>query len=78
MFPAGAESQEIIADTVYSNSSTMDGRRFAVEFMKRKKVVEDQVHDGLSWNEALLISANDDDDGWDFQVVKKKGKKRTA
>lgn len=76
MLPVGAESQEIIADTIYSNSSTMDGRRFAQEFMKRRKSVEDQSHDGLSWNEALRISAENDDDGWDFQVVGKKKKGR--
>ncbi|CAM9013340.1 unnamed protein product [Wickerhamomyces anomalus] len=76
MLPVGSESSEIIADTIYSNSSTMDGRRFAQEFMKRRKAVEDQAHDGLSWNEALRISAENDDDGWDFQVVGKKKKGR--
>lgn len=76
MLPVGSESSEIIADTIYSNSSTMDGRRFAQEFMKRRKAVEDQAHDGLSWNEALRISAEDDNDGWDFQVVGKKKKGR--
>ncbi|CCH45061.1 GYF domain-containing protein mpd2 [Wickerhamomyces ciferrii] len=76
MLPVGSESSEIVADTIYSNSSTMDGRRFAQDFMKRRKAVEDQSQDGLSWDEALRISAENDDDGWDFQVVgkKKKGK----
>lgn len=74
--PFGPDSSEIIADTIYSNSSTMDGRRFSQEFMKRRKAVETQVNDGLSWTDALHISAIDDDDGWDFQVVKKKGKRR--
>lgn len=32
-----AEVQEIIADSVYASSSTLDGRRFAQEFMTRRK-----------------------------------------
>jgi PERQ amino acid-rich with GYF domain-containing protein len=32
-----AEVQEIIADSVYASSSTLDGRRFAAEFMTRRK-----------------------------------------
>ncbi|KAK9369775.1 hypothetical protein V1509DRAFT_619071 [Lipomyces kononenkoae] len=36
----GTETVEIIADTVYANSTTMDGRRFAEEFVKRRKAVE--------------------------------------
>ena len=38
--PPASERQgqlEIIADTVYSNSSTLDGRRFAQEFCARRK-----------------------------------------
>ncbi|BEJ15844.1 hypothetical protein CspHIS471_0504490 [Cutaneotrichosporon sp. HIS471] len=31
------EQQEIIADSVYASSSTLDGRRFAQEFMTRRK-----------------------------------------
>lgn len=76
MLPLGYESQEIIADTIYSNSTTMDGRRFAQEFLKRRKTVEDQINDGLSWNDALHISVEDDNDGWDFQVVGKKHKRK--
>ncbi|KAH3680901.1 hypothetical protein WICMUC_000044 [Wickerhamomyces mucosus] len=76
MLPIGLESSEIIADTIYSNSSTMDGRRFAQEFLKRRKTVEDQVNDGLSWNDALHFSVEDDTDDWDFQVVGKKNKRR--
>ncbi|KAH3681643.1 hypothetical protein WICPIJ_007369 [Wickerhamomyces pijperi] len=76
MLPIGNESQEIIADTIYCNSTTMDGRRFAQEFLKRRKVVEDRINDGLSWNDALHMTVEDDNDGWDFQVVGKKNKRR--
>lgn len=72
--PAGTESKEIIADTIYSNSSIMDGRRFATEFIKRRIECEKQVQDPLSWSEVLALPEGNDDD-WEFQVVKKKGKR---
>ncbi|KAK9457426.1 hypothetical protein V1511DRAFT_168766 [Dipodascopsis uninucleata] len=34
------DTTEIIADTIYTNSTTMDGRRFAEEFVRRRKAVE--------------------------------------
>lgn len=73
--PAGPEAKEIIADTIYSNSSVMDGRRFATEFIKKRVECERQVKDPLSWSEALALPEGNDDD-WEFQVVsKKKGRK---
>lgn len=39
-FPAQAD---IIADAVYANSKTMDGRHFAQEFIRRKKLAEKGV-----------------------------------
>lgn len=39
-FPAQAD---IIADAVYANSKTMDGRHFATEFIRRKKLAEKGV-----------------------------------
>jgi len=33
----GPETREIISDSIYANSSTLDGRRFADEFLRRKK-----------------------------------------
>lgn len=76
--PAGSESKEIIADTIYSNSSTMDGRRFATEFIKRRLECEKQVKDPLTWSEALALPEGNEDD-WEFQVVsKKKGRKHRA
>lgn len=73
--PSGSIANEIIADTIYSNSSVMDGRRFATEFTKRRTQCEKQVKDPLSWSEALALPEGNDDD-WEFQVVsKKKGRK---
>lgn len=76
--PAGSEAKEIIADTIYSNSSTMDGRRFATEFIKRRVECERLVKDPLTWSEALALPEGTEDD-WEFQVVsKKKGRKNRA
>ncbi|ODQ79822.1 hypothetical protein BABINDRAFT_161509 [Babjeviella inositovora NRRL Y-12698] len=84
MLPAGAESSEIIADTIYYNSSTMDGRRFASEFLKRRRAVEQtsaSASDG-SWSDALRSTkvVTEDNDGWGaaFKVVSKKKGKRVV
>ena len=67
----GPESKEIIADTIYSNSLSMDGRRFATEFIKRRLECESKLNDALSWSEALNMPKGDIED-WEFQVVGKK------
>ncbi|CCF59843.1 hypothetical protein KAFR_0I00620 [Kazachstania africana CBS 2517] len=74
--PAGPEAKEIIADTIYSNSSMMDGRRFATEFVKRRVACEKEVNDPLSWSEALALPEGNADD-WEFQVVSKKKGRRS-
>lgn len=73
--PASNESREIIADTIYSNSSTMDGRRFAQEFIKRRQECEKLITDPLSWSEALALPDGNEED-WEFQVVSKKKGRR--
>ncbi|CAI8496616.1 unnamed protein product [Pichia kudriavzevii] len=88
--PVGSDSQEIIADTIYSNSSTMDGRRFASEFMKKRSRIEETIRKknwAFDWFEAIentknikisksSTSTNDDDDWSDaFTVVSKKSRK---
>ena len=35
--PNSADSSSLIAETIYSSSATMDGRRFAQEFLKRRQ-----------------------------------------
>lgn len=44
---------EIISDSVYANSQTLDGRRFAEEFVRRRKladkgVIEPSVSSGIN------------------------------
>ncbi|KOG96209.1 Syh1p [Saccharomyces eubayanus] len=73
--PPGPESKEIIADTIYSYSSTMDGRRFATDFTKKRLECEEQISDPLSWSEVLTMPEGSSED-WEFQVVgKKKGRR---
>ncbi|CCE64671.1 hypothetical protein TPHA_0I01670 [Tetrapisispora phaffii CBS 4417] len=69
--PSSHDSVEIISDTIYSNTSNMDGKRFAIEFIKRRIEVESKISDPLTWSEALNLPEGEADD-WEFQVVKKK------
>lgn len=69
--PAGLEAKEIIADTIYSYSATMDGRRFATEFISKRLECESQIKDPLNWSEVLALPEGSSDD-WEFQVVTKK------
>lgn len=81
--PANGDSSVLIAETIYSSSATMDGRRFAEEFLKRRKRVEQQTGKVtmLEWTAAISSSANKvqtvDEDGWSTSVKGKK-KKRAA
>lgn len=76
------DSPQLIAETIYSSSATMDGRRFAQEFLKRRQKVDQQINstDDIAWTSAIISSANKvqtvDEDGWSTNVKsKKKGKK---
>lgn len=84
-------SQEIISDTIYAHSSTLDGRHFAEEFLKRRKalgpaldVTTAPVTPGSSsgsggWNEVLKKEKAKDAGEWNsaFKVVAgKKGRRR--
>lgn len=74
--PAEEESTEIIADIVYANSSTLDGRRFAAEFLKRRKIADGDS--AVKWSEVIQhTEVVPQDDGWNtaFKVV---GKKKRA
>lgn len=72
--PANSDSKDIIADIIYANSSTMDGRRFAEEFLKRRNKVDNSKGDGKDWGNFLQTApaakpvASDSS----FKVVKRK------
>lgn len=58
---------EIISDSVYANSQTLDGRRFAEEFIRRRKLADKGIADPVSMS-ALADSKNAG--GWN-EVAKK-------
>ncbi|CAI5759195.1 unnamed protein product [Candida verbasci] len=78
------DSISLIAETIYSSSATMDGRRFATEFLKRRQQVDKQIGnsgDHACWSSAIISSADKvqmvDEDGWSTSIKsKKKSNKR--
>ena len=63
---------EIISDSVYANSQTLDGRRFAEEFVRRRKLADKGVIDPTS-NGANPVSATESKSGGGWSEVAKKG-----
>ncbi|ODV70331.1 hypothetical protein HYPBUDRAFT_146681 [Hyphopichia burtonii NRRL Y-1933] len=80
--PTNQDSSQLIAETIYSSSAIMDGRRFSQEFLKRKSKVDQTIgaSDDLDWQSAIVSSADKvstvDENGWSTSVKpKKKGRK---
>ncbi|KAI8333673.1 hypothetical protein BC941DRAFT_434164 [Chlamydoabsidia padenii] len=77
-FPADNSVGEIIQDIIYANSTSMDGRRFAAEFIKRRRADLTTTTKTLSTLTTSSIQDTKPTDSFDdesFQVVNKKGKK---
>lgn len=73
MFPPEAE---IISESVYANSQTMDGRRFAEEFLRHRKLAEKGVVDssmGGTNNGVSSSSGNEKKNTSGWSEVAKKG-----
>lgn len=74
---AGKDTQDIISETIYSNSRTVDGRRFAEEFVRRRR--EDMKNkEGRNRNASELRGSTtdpvgDQSSGWS-SIVKSGGK----
>lgn len=64
LLPAEAE---IISDSVYANSQTLDGRRFAEEFIRRRKLADKGIVDPVA---ASAFSDQKNGGGWS-EVAKK-------
>ncbi|WVQ93228.1 hypothetical protein IAU59_000293 [Kwoniella sp. CBS 9459] len=83
-----AETLEIISDSVYANSSTLDGRRFAQDFYTKRKAdaARPASSAGAKGGVAKIASLADvvktqpvkKGDDFGFKVVKGKGKKKTT
>jgi PERQ amino acid-rich with GYF domain-containing protein len=87
--PNESTTQEIISDTIYTHSSTLDGRHFAEEFLKRRKALGNALDIPLptssgtmspgSWNEVIKKEKVKDQSGeWNsaFKVVAGKKTRR--
>ncbi|EER29147.1 hypothetical protein D8B26_000430 [Coccidioides posadasii str. Silveira] len=66
---------EIISDCVYANSQTLDGRRFAEEFVRRRKLADKGIVDPIPTTGGNMFGAGLSDskgasDGWN-EVAKK-------
>lgn len=77
------EVLEIISDSVYPNSSTLDGRRFAQEFYTRRKA--DATRTGVkpmakisSLADVVQTQPKTPASDAGFKVVKAKGKKKNS
>lgn len=64
---------EIISDSVYANSQTLDGRRFADEFIRRRKLADKGVVDPVS---PSAFAEQKNGGGWN--EVAKKGSASSA
>lgn len=70
----GKDTREIISDSIYANSATLDGRRFADEFCKRRKEDLKNTHGqnkSISELTSTLASSSASSNGWS-DVVKTK------
>lgn len=64
---------EIISDSVYANSQTMDGRHFAEEFIRRRKLADKGVVESVS---PSVFGEQKNGGGW--SEVAKKGSTASA
>jgi len=82
-FPLDPDSSttEIISDLIYANSTTLDGRRFAAEFVKRRRA-SGTAGPGTNGNGKVTIAdvvkttPRTTQPEWGFKVVNKKKKGR--
>jgi|SRR5579862_2289108 len=73
--PNEATSKEIISDTVYTHSPTLDGRHFAEEFLKRRKVLGSALDATLSSGTLSSGTPSNSGSGSGWNEVLKKEKK---
>jgi PERQ amino acid-rich with GYF domain-containing protein len=88
--PNESSTQEIISDTIYAHTSTLDGRHFAEEFLKRRKTLGAALDatlpmatnsgsgssSGSGWNEVLKKDRSKDPSGeWNSAFKVVAGKK---
>ncbi len=62
----------LLADAVYANSTTMDGRHFADEFVRRKKLADKGMFEKDPAQSSATESKYSNNGGWN-EVAKKGG-----
>ena len=68
---------EIISDSIYGNSKTLDGHRLAEEFLRRRKLADKGIVDPSS-NAVAAISNSEPKSGGGWNEIAKKGPANTA
>ncbi|KAI1108655.1 hypothetical protein F5Y14DRAFT_435571 [Nemania sp. NC0429] len=68
---------EIISDAIYANSKTMDGRHFAQEFIRRKRLAEKGIVEKQPVNTPSTDTQSSSAGGWN-EVAKKSSHKDSA
>ncbi|KAI1490121.1 hypothetical protein F5X96DRAFT_572025 [Biscogniauxia mediterranea] len=68
---------DIISDAIYANSKTMDGRHFAQEFIRRKKLADKGVVEKQPINSPLTDTQSSMAGGWN-EVAKKNNHKEAT
>jgi len=70
--PNESTTQEIISDTVYTHSPTLDGRHFAEEFLKRRRALGTAIDATLATPSSLSSSGSGS--GWNEVLKKEKAR----
>ena len=69
---------EIISDAIYANSKTMDGRHFAQEFIRRKKLAEKGIVEKQPVNSPSTDAQTASGGGWSEVAKKSSDKDNTS
>lgn len=80
--PNESTTSEIISDTIYAHSSTLDGRHFAEEFLKRRKQLGSSLDPTPSTSTTTTMGSSSAKEsstgggagGWNEVLKKEKGK----
>jgi PERQ amino acid-rich with GYF domain-containing protein len=68
---------DIISDAIYANSKTMDGRHFAEEFIRRKKLADKGIVEKQPVNSPSVNTQSSSAGGWN-EVAKKSSYKEAT
>jgi len=72
--PNESTTQEIISDTIYAHTSTLDGRHFSEEFLKRRKALGSALDATLPSTPTTGTTPTGSGSGWSEVLKKEKAK----